>query len=143
MFERRFLVGLGGARRRGALARHIAKLGQQRAEALILEEGAQRRGRYALQCELFERLGQRRIAFERDEPARQARHLGMLDQRLAQLGLGDGLGRGEHALQIAKLLDELRGGLGADAGNAGDVVDAVAHQRQHVAKLVRPHAEFF
>jgi hypothetical protein len=49
---------------------------------------------------------------------------------------------GQHVLDVAILLDQLRGGLGSDAGNAGDIVDAVAHQREDVAQLLGRNAEF-
>lgn len=48
----------------------------------------------------------------------------------------------ERGFQIAIFADELGGGLGADAGDAGHIVDAVAHQREDVAKLLRLDAEF-
>ena len=39
--------------------------------------------------------------------------------------------------------DQLARALLADAGHALDVVDRVAHERQHVDDLVGPHAELF
>ena len=44
-------------------------------------------------------------------------------------------------VERAELVDELGRGLGPDAGHAGDVVDAVAHERQHVADQLGRNAE--
>ena len=107
----------------------------------MLEELAQRRLGNPLDRQRFERLLQGRIADQPDKLARQPRRFGMLDQILLQLGLGDFLDIGEHALDVAILLDQLRGGLRPDAGNAGDIVDAVAHQGEHLADLLGRHAE--
>ena len=47
----------------------------------------------------------------------------------------------QSRLQPAIFGDELRRRLGADTGNTRHIVDAVAHQRQHVAQLFGLHAE--
>ena len=65
----------------------------------------------------------------------------MVDQRLFELRLADLVGRGEHRFQVAIGLDQLRRGLRADPRYSRHVVDAVAHQRQHVADLLGRHAE--
>ena len=65
----------------------------------------------------------------------------MLDQVLLELRLVIWSVAGQHGLQVAELLDQLGRGLGADAWDAGHIVDAVAHQREHVADLLRRHAE--
>ena len=88
-------AGLGlGDRRVGDLA----ELGEQGLEAMMLEEGAQGRLGNALDFERVERLGQGRIADQPHQLARHARIVGMVDQILAQLGLRDLPGMGEHGL---------------------------------------------
>ena len=67
----------------------------------------------------------------------------MVDQRLSELGLGDLVGRGEDGLQVSELLDEQGRGLRADPGDSGDIVDAVAHQREDIADLFGWHSELF
>ena len=92
--------------------------------------------RNALQRQGVERLGQLGIADQPHQLARQSGIVGMVDQRLLELGFGDLVGAGEHGFEIAELLDQLGGGLRADPRNARHIVDAVAHQRQDVADLV-------
>ena len=66
----------------------------------------------------------------------------MLDQSLLELGLLH-VRRGiERGGQRAVIGDQLARGLGADAEDAGDVVDRIAHQRQDVAQLLGRDAEF-
>ncbi len=65
----------------------------------------------------------------------------MLDERLLQFRLGDLVGRREYSLQVAERLDQLRRGLRPDPRHAWHIVDAVAHQREHVADLFRRNAE--
>ena len=60
----------------------------------------------------------------------------------AALLLLDLAGAGQQRLEVAILADELRGGLHADAGHAGHVVDGVAGQRLDVDDVVRADAEF-
>jgi hypothetical protein len=121
--------------------RHRRQAIEQGTEAVMLEEGAQRRVRNALQLEILERLGQRHVACQLHQLVRQPRHLGMLDQIVAHLGRLHRRRRLQHRLDRAELLDQLGRGLGADALHAGDVVDAVAHQRQHFAQLLGKDAE--
>ena len=78
------------------------------------------------------------VAHQPHQLAAQPRRVGMVDQVLLELGLGDLVGAGQHGLEVAKLLDQLARGLGADPRDAGHIVDAVAHQRQHVADLLGP-----
>ena len=137
-------TNLGLGRLAGDLLRFGAqgKPRQQRLEAVFFEEFAQGRLGNALDLQRVERILQGRIADQFDQPARQPRLVGMLDQivsHLRRLHLG---GCGEHRLDVAKFLDQLRRGLGADAGNAGDIVDAVAHQGEHLADLLGRNAEF-
>ena len=114
---------------------------QQAGEAMLFEECGQRRLGDRAQREIVERHRQRAVFLELDQPARQSRHVGLLDQAVAQLaGLHRG-GSGEHRLEAAMLLDQLGRGLGADPADARHVVDTVAHQRQHVAHQFGRHAE--
>ncbi len=91
--------------------------------------------------QLLQRLRHRRVVPQHDQLAGQAGLVGMGDQQLAPLGRLHGRGGGQHALQVAELGQQLAGGLRADAGHAGDVVHAVAHQRQQVGHLLRAAAE--
>ena len=64
-----------------------------------------------------------------------------VEQGLAALRLLDLAGAGEKRVEVAVLADELGGGLDADAGGAGDVVDGVAGQRLDVDDAVGADAE--
>ncbi len=64
-----------------------------------------------------------------------------LGQRLAALGLLDLAGAREQRIEIAIFIDELRGGLDADAFRARHIVGGIARERLHVDDLVRRHAE--
>ena len=77
-------------------------------------------------------VGERHVALQGDEVARDADLVGVAEQRLAALRLLDLAGAGEQRVEVAVLGDELRGGLDADAGGAGDVVDRIAGERLHV-----------
>ena len=70
------------------------------------------------------------------------RLLGVVDQRLAPLRLLDLAGAREQRFEIAVFVDQLRGGLDADARHARHVVGRIADQRLHVDHLLRRHAEF-
>jgi hypothetical protein len=65
----------------------------------------------------------------------------ILDQGLAALGLLDLAGPGQQRVEVAIFVDQLGGGLDADAGRARHVVDAVAAQGLNVDDLVRIDAE--
>ena len=56
----------------------------------------------------------------------------MLGQVLLALGAGDLVDAGEHALEVAEPLEQLGGGLVADAGDARDVVAGVALEADEV-----------
>ncbi|PAV68288.1 hypothetical protein WR25_17613 [Diploscapter pachys] len=133
-----------GGRRDGGVG-DLTQPVHQRLEAVMLQEGAQRCIWNATcgQFQFFERMDERHVAGQFDQLAAEACGLGMLDQVLLELALLERVGRrgGEHALDIAMFQDQLGGGLRADAGDAGHVVDAVAHQCEHVAELFRPNAE--
>ena len=64
-----------------------------------------------------------------------------LAQVLTHLALDLG-GMGHDPRQVTVFLEPLDGGLGAAAGDAGDIVDAVADQGQVVDDALRRHAEF-
>ena len=133
--EGRLFLGRRRQRRRRG-GRGDAELGQQRAEALIFEKGAHRLGRQALEREVLERLGQgsRRPA----RPARATARASSASSISDCFSLGFRSYRSPRALpRGAMLADQLGRGLRADAGHAGDIVDAIAHQRQHVAELAR------
>jgi hypothetical protein len=121
----------------------LAEAREQRPETVMLQKGAQRRFGNALQLQLLERMLERRVALQLDQLAAEPRVVGVLAQIVAQLALLELVGRGrrEHALDVAMVLDQLGGRLRPDAGHAGDVVDRVAHQREHVAELVGADAE--
>ena len=78
---------------------------------------------------------------EQDQPARQPRLLGILDQRLASLGLLDLAGPGQEGFEVAILGDELGRRLHPDAGHARHIVDRIADQGLHVDDLLGRHAE--
>jgi hypothetical protein len=63
-----------------------------------------------------------------------------LGQVLLALGAGDLVDVGEHALEVAEALQEVGGGLVADAGDAGDVVRRVALEAVEVGDLLRRDA---
>ena len=130
-----------GRRRRAAGRRADVELGRQRAKAMFVEEQLERRGRDFAQLHFIQRLRQRHVALQVDQHARQPRHVGMFDQIVAQLRRLHRLGAGQRGFQIAIFLDQLGRGLGPDAAHAGDIVDAVAHQRQHVADQIGGDAE--
>ncbi len=73
----------------------------------------------------------------------EPRGVGVIEQVLAAFRLLDFAGAGEQGIEVAICLDQLRGGLDADAGDAGHVVDGIAGQRLHVDHLVRSDAELF
>jgi hypothetical protein len=103
-------------------------------------------------------LGERRfIAAERAVDAegierRQVGHVGELDQAAGQLGLGlerldvlallalELIAVGQHRGEVAVLLEQLGRGLRADAGDAGNVVGAVADHAQVIDHLLRRDA---
>ena len=115
---------------------------EHRLETLVFEEGPQRIGRDAVELQRVEVLRQFHVAVERDELARQPRHLGMRFQIVAHFRRLHRRHRGEHALQIAIFDDQPGSGLWADAGDARDIVDGVAHQREYVAQSIWADAEF-
>ena len=120
-------VVVGTLRRRGlVLAEDLLQAAQRVAQLELAEDVAQPRpvGRRR-------RLGgdvdvHRDVAPDRRELLRHAREVGVLGEVLLALGARDVVDVREHALEVAPLLQELRRGLVADAGDAGDVVARVA-----------------
>ena len=132
--------GLGRAHRgRGAQRRRDAV--RQRAELHRDEEAEQRVLVGRVELELVQRVLDGDVLLQRDEVAAEADLVGVVQKRLAALGLSDFLGAGQQRVEVAVLADELGGGLDADAGRAGDVVDRVAGQRLDVDDAVRADAE--
>ncbi|CAM3254884.1 hypothetical protein SPAN111604_13365 [Sphingomonas antarctica] len=147
--ERRLRLGrvLGpGCRRatRHAAAGLPAQPRQQCPKPVMLEKFAQRRLGQPLQFEPVD-VGQRlvRIAAQLDQLAAQPRHVGMIDQRLLQLGLGDPVGARQHRRQVTIFDDQLRRGLRPDPRHPRHIVHAIPHQREDIAQPLRPHAELF
>ena len=91
--------------------------------------------------ELVERGVELDLVVEQHKLPRDPRLLGILDQRLAPLRLFYFAGTKQQCLQVAVFDDQLRGGLDADAGHAGDVVGGIAGQRLHLDHLFRRHAK--
>ncbi len=139
--------GSGGRLGRGGRidpgGRVAGQFGKQRPEPVMLQKRAKRRLGNALQLERIERIWQRHVARQFDQLARQPCGLGMFDQVVAHLRRLHRRRGGEHRFDIAMFEDQLGRGLRTDAGNAGDIVDAVAHQREHFAQFVGADAELF
>ena len=115
-------------------------LGQRR-EFHLAQEAQQGIGLRIAHTQLLDRCLERNVVLEQHQLARDARLLGELGQPLAPLGLLDLAGALQQRVEVAVLVDELGGGLHADARHAGDIVGGVARQRLNVDHLVRRHAE--
>ena len=92
--------------------------------------------------ELVHRHIERHVPVERDQPLRNARDLGIVDQRLPAFVLLDLTGALEQCFEISVFADQLRRGLDADAGHARHVVAGIADQRLHLDHFLRADAEF-
>ena len=130
-----------GMRRGDRRIGHRREFGEQRLETMMLEERAQRGIGNALQHQIVERFGQRHVAFQIDQHARQSRHLGMLDQIVAQLAQLHSRGGRQHGFEVAMFEDQLGCGLRPHARHTRHVIDAVPHQGQHIAQLRGHDAE--
>ena len=122
--------------RRGAFGSG-AKLAQQAGEAMLGEEGGERLGRDRIELEIVERDRQRAVFLELDQHPAEPRHVGLLDQAVAELARLHRGRCGERAFERAVFLDQLGRGLGPNAADAGHVVHCIAHQRQHIANALR------
>ncbi len=79
----------------------------------------------------------RHVGVDPRQLARDPRVLGVLDQVLLALRAADLVDRREHRLEVAELLEQRRGGLVADPGDAGDVVRGVALEPVEVGDQLR------
>ncbi len=82
---------------------------------------------------------------EDDEFPTRQRLLLVFDQGQGRFGLQTRMPlvrRLYEFLERPELREQLRGALCADAGNAGDIVGTISHDRQVVDDLIGPHAEF-
>ncbi len=115
----------------------------ERGELHRLEKGDQPLVVGLVHRQLGERHLELDVGIERDQPFREPRLLGVLDQRLAPLLLLDLAGTRQQRFEIAIFADKLRGGLDPDARHARHVVGGIPDQRLHLDELLRRHAEFF
>ena len=127
----------------GVGAAKIGNPADERVEFHGLEEGNEAFRVGIVDRDVGKRHRQRYIDIERDQPLRQPRLVGILDQAFAAFLLLDLAGAGEQGFQVAIFADELRRGLDADAGNARDVVGRIPDQRLDLDHLVGRNAEFF
>ena len=132
---------LGGFGRLGGCPTLEAEAHGGAAEAHGVEPGDEGGAVRVLGAQLVQRQGQRDVAGEFDEAAADAGGFGVFDQHVAALAGLHGGCRGQDGVDGAELLDELGGGLRADAGDAGNVVDAVAHEGLDLGDEVGRDAE--
>ena len=131
---RRDLCGIGAGR--------LGDAARQRRELHRLQEGDELRPVGLLQHEVVQPLGQRHVVLQPDQLARDARLVGIVDDRLPAFLLLDLAGAGKQRVEVAELFEQLRGGLLADARHARNVVDGIAHHRLQVDHLLGRHAPF-
>ena len=108
-------------------------------ELELLEEGVGGRPVGLLPAERLEVEGHGGVGAQRDEPPREE---GVRPVALQPLAVGRALhlvGVLEDALHRAELADEVARALVADAGDAGHVVDRVAHEGEHVGDALGRH----
>ena len=92
--------------------------------------------------EIVEGEGKRGLAIELDELFRQFDLFAHVDEGLAALGLLDFFGAVEKGFEIAEFVDQERGGLDADPGRAGHVIDRIPGERLHIHHAVGEDTEF-
>ena len=141
-------AALGGTARGGGRGRCGDDLvetepGDGAAEALGVQEVHQFRRIAVTHHQSVERERERGVIAQGDQLAGHAGGFGMFDQQVAALGWLHRWGGGQDGFKVAEFGDQLGGGFGADAGHAGNVVDAVADQGLGVDQLFWPDAEFF
>ena len=127
---------------RGLAAQLVGHTLGQGAELHLGEEAQERFGVRVAHFQIVEGEVQLHVAIQLHKAFGHLDLLALLDQGLAALGLFDLLGAVQQILQRAELVDQQRGGLDADAGRAGHVVDRVARKRLHIHHPVGPDAEF-
>ncbi len=135
---------LRGARLRRRLDTDGLEIGELRDQGPKLELGEQRReltGIGRADAELLEVELHRHVAPQRHELARQARVVGLLQQRFARPFPGDVGGAGENGVEIAVGLEQLQCRLVAHTFHAGNVVRRVTDEREVIHDPLRRHAE--
>ncbi len=125
-------------RRRGSAG--CLQLLQRRVELVALVQPAQRIDVALAQVQVGRPAFEFDVGLDRRQLARQRQLRQRLAQVLADLA-ADFFRRRDHAVEAAVLGQPLRRGLRPALLHTGNVVDAVAHQREVVDDLVRPHAE--
>jgi hypothetical protein len=115
-----------------------AELGEQRARGGVIGRLDAQVVQRTVDCDVIANTGQLTTDACRQRLGAQA--LGDL-ARAAQRHLRHRVESREHVLEIAEGLDERDGGLLADAGDAGNVVDRVAHQRHDIDDAIGRHTE--
>ena len=120
----------------------VANAPGQRAELHLLQKRCQHHRVRIIDDQRFQRRRQGCVAVQLHQRSRQPDLVGKVDQGLAALVLFDFAGAGQQGVEVAVLVDKRRGGLDADAGRAGYVIDGIAAQRLNVDHLVRGHTEF-
>ena len=114
---------------------------QQAAEAVLGEEGGKRFGRALAQLHIVNRDRQFAIFLQRNQNAAEFGIGAMFEQAFLQLALFHLRRRVECGGERSVILDQFGRGLRADPEDAGDVVDRIAHQREHVAHQFGRDAE--
>ena len=126
------LLGLRSGRSHIGVAKRVLQAPQRVAQLVLAEDLAHTRAvglAHGLRGDVeFDR----HVALHGRQALGHARVLGVLDQVLFALGPFDLVDVREHVLQPPEALDQLAGGLVADAGNAGDVVRGVSLQAVEV-----------
>ena len=114
---------------------------QQAGEAVPLKERGERRGRNLAELERIHLHRQRAIFAQLHQHAAEPRHVGLLDQRIAQLArLHFRRGR-QRGFEAAMILNQLRRGFRTYPPDTRNVVHRIAHQGEHVAEQLGRHAE--
>ena len=123
------------------LGSHVAV--EERRLVHLIEEAHHRLGLGVFQLKAVQGDIQGHVAIKLHQTARDADLLGIVQKRLAPLGLLDLTRAGQKRIQIAVFLNEKGRGLEPDARRAGDVVGGIAGQRLHLhARQVGLQAPF-
>ncbi len=108
---------------------------------MFLEECGERFAGHALELHVLQLDRQLAIFLERNEDTAQFGIAAMFEQAFLELALLHLRRRIERSGQIAMLGNQLARGFRSDAEDTGDVVDRIAHQREHVAHFLGRDAE--